>query len=297
MKHLLVVILEDLSRLQKLMAAWKRVGVPGVTILQSVGGFHAENWFERLGLRGISRLFDQDEVRQRTLMSLIDGEDFLEQAIAEADKVVGGFDRPHSGILFTLPVGRTLGLRKWDQDETEEAQSAEERRFTAGRLRLTTPVSEVVDVLRLDPAVVSPDARLEEIVVELLAHPNVQVVCVQNEDKHLVGLIDMTNLSNALFQAIFPEEYLGKLSHLDEVLRFVDRTKIHRAADIMEEPASVRLKDTLQEAFHIVHQRGLPGVPVIDDQYHIIGYINLLELMAVCLGYTDKHGDEAGGGA
>lgn len=295
MIHLLVVILEDLSKLPDLMKAWKRIGVPGTTILQSMGGFRAESWLMRLGLGGISRLVDQTEVRQRTLLSLIEGEDLLELAIAEADEVVGGFDRPHSGILFTVPVGRTLGLRKWVQKVEESDHASEERGFDALKLRLTTPVSEIMDVLSLEPAVVSPEASLQEVVAELLSHPNVQVVCVQNEAKHLVGLIDITKLSNALFQEVFPEEFLGELTDLEEVLQFADRTKFHQAADIMQDPVYVRLQDNIQKAFHIIHQRGLPGLPVVDEQYHIIGYINLLELMAVCL-RSLENGKEIGGG-
>ncbi|HEX6304897.1 MAG TPA: CBS domain-containing protein [Anaerolineales bacterium] len=297
MIHLLVVILEDLSKMPDLMKAWKRIGVPGTTILQSMGGFHAETWLQRLGLGGISRLVDQAEVRQRTLLSLIEGEDLLELAMAEADEVVGGFDRPHSGILFTLPVGRALGLKKWAQVGETSDQTAEESRFEAGGLRLTTQVSEIMDVLSLEPVVVSPEASLDEVVTELLSHPNVQVVCVQNEAKHLVGLIEVTKLSNALFQEVFPEEFLGELTDLEEVLQYADRTKIHRAADIMQNPVYVRLQDNIQEAFHLVHQRGLPGIPVVDEQYHIIGYINLLELMAVCLRSIENRKESGGGGA
>jgi hypothetical protein len=32
-----------------------------------------------------------------------------------------------------------------------------------------------------------------------------------------------------------------------------------------------------------MHDHDLPGLPVVDDRYHVTGYINLLELMAVCL--------------
>ncbi|HZD58553.1 MAG TPA: CBS domain-containing protein [Anaerolineales bacterium] len=297
MAHLLVVILEDLTRLPDLMASWKRIGVPGVTLLQSLGGFHAESWLHRMGLGGISRIFEQVELRQRMLLSLIEGDDLLEQAIAEADEVVGGFDRPHSGILFSIPVGQALGLRKWTQDEILRSKRMEGKGLESAGLRLTTPVSEIINVLSLDPAIVSPEASLQEVVAELLAHPNVQVVCVQNEEKHLVGLIDMINLSNALFQEIFPEEYLGELTDLEEVLRYADRTRIRTAADIMQEPASVRMQGNLQAAFHIVHQRGLPGIPVVDDQYHIIGYINLLELMVGCLRSIENRREEAGGEA
>jgi nitrogen regulatory protein P-II 1 len=295
MIHLLVVILEDLSKMPDLMKAWKRIGVPGITILQSMGGFHAETWLQRLGLGGISRLVVQPEVRQRTLLSLIEGEDLLELAIAEADEVVGGFDRPHSGILFTVPVGRALGLKKWVQETEGFHQATEEGGFGADRVRLTTPVSEIMDVLSLEPVVVSPEASLPEVVSALISHANVQVVCVQNELKHLVGLIEVTKLSNALFQEVFPEEFLGELTDLEEVLQYADRTKYRRASDIMQEPVYVRLHDDIQKAFHLVHQRDLPGIPVVDEQYHIIGYINLLELMAVCLRSIENRQENGGG--
>ena len=32
-----------------------------------------------------------------------------------------------------------------------------------------------------------------------------------------------------------------------------------------------------------MHEHGLSGVPVVDERYHVVGYINLLELLAICL--------------
>jgi CBS domain-containing protein len=285
MTYLLVVILNNLSNLPKIMQAWRRIGVPGVTLLQSVGGFHAENWLQRIGLGGFSRLFDSGEYRQRTLLSLIQGEELLEQAIAEAELVVGGFDSPHSGILFTVPVGKVLGLQKWDLGETLSAPHppGAARPIDTGALDDATRVAEIVDILHLDTAVVSVHASLPEVVEALLANPNVQVACVVNEENHLVGLIDTKTLANALFLAVFPEEFLGNLKNLEEVLSLADRRKVRQAADIMQEPAFLQMEDTLREAFHRIHQSKLPGLPVVDHHYHIQGYINLLELMAVFL--------------
>jgi CBS domain-containing protein len=285
MTYLLVVIVNNLSSLPKIMQAWRRIGVPGVTLLQSVGGFHAENWLQRLGLGGFGRLFDAGENRQRTLLSLIQGEALLERAIAEAELVVGGFDSPHSGILFTVPVGRVLGLQKWGQDETQAASQTEGEALPLDPAALdgTTRVAEVVDILRLDTAVVPVHASLPEVVEALLANPNVQVACVVNDEQHLVGLIDTVTLSNALFLEIFPEEFMGDLKDLEQVLSLADRRKMRRAADIMQEPAFLRLEDSLREAFRLIHKRKLTGLPVIDHHYHITGYINLLELMVVCL--------------
>ncbi len=47
--YMLVVISLDLKRLPALLAAWKRIGVPGVTLTNSVGGYQAVNWLERSG--------------------------------------------------------------------------------------------------------------------------------------------------------------------------------------------------------------------------------------------------------
>jgi len=35
-------------------------------------------------------------------------------------------------------------------------------------------------------------------------------------------------------------------------------------------------------AFSRMHDNRLSGLPVVDDRYHVVGYINLLELMAAC---------------
>lgn len=287
MAHLLVVILEDMERLPKLLQAWKRIGVPGVTLLHSVGGYRAETWLARLGLAGLSRLLERGEVRQRTLLSLIDDEELLERAIAEADEVVEGFDRPHSGILFVVPVTKALGLKKWPAtgEAVQEAPAPERGEVVLER---TQTVAALMKVLDLSPVVVPVDATLEEIVAALLEKPDVSVACVVNEEQRLVGLVDTPTLADAFLLTVFPEEFLGELSDLSEVEAFAQRTRVRRAADVMREPVWVRPNDTVADAFHLLHKHKLPGIPVVDEHYRVIGYINLLELMGLCLQGNQK---------
>jgi len=121
MTTLLMVILHDLTYMPEILDAWKRIGVPGVTILHSIGGFQASELVRKSGLGGFLKMFEEVRSSQRTLFSLIDDQALLEQAISEADRVVKGFDRPRSGILFTLPIGQVLGLQKWHlEDEFQE---------------------------------------------------------------------------------------------------------------------------------------------------------------------------------
>ncbi len=279
MANLLMVILEDVEKLPKLLAAWKRIGVPGVTLLHSVGGYRAESWLNRVGLGGLSRLFE-GEIQQRTLLSVIDDDVLLERAIAEADEAVDGFDRPHSGILFVVPVARTLGLKKWTQ--TREHPSPTPPPMSPETLKHKT-VADIMDVLKLAPAVVRVDDSLEQVIRTMLAHADVQVVAVVNEVDRLVGLIDVFTLADTFLLTFFPEEFLSHMTSLEQVEAFAQHTHIKQAADIMLEPAWVQLDDSVAKAFHIMHERRLVGLPVVDEGYHVIGYINLLELMSVCM--------------
>ncbi len=112
-----MVILHDLTYMPEILESWKEIGVPGVTILHSIGGFQASELVRKSGLGGFLKMFEEVRSPQRTLFSLIDDQAMLEQAISEADRVVKGFDRPRSGILFTLPIGQVLGLQKWHKGE------------------------------------------------------------------------------------------------------------------------------------------------------------------------------------
>ena len=94
MHNLLLIILNDIGKLPEILEIWREIGVPGTTILESVGGHATRNWLSRVGLGAISNLFETKEVQTRTLIAVFEDEGLLEQAIAEAERVVGGFDRP-----------------------------------------------------------------------------------------------------------------------------------------------------------------------------------------------------------
>ena len=111
MAQLIVVILDDLKHLPAMLSAWRAIGMPGATILESVGAYRAENWLGRAGLGALSHLFEADEVRRRTLLAVVDDK-LVDPAVAEAERVIGGFSRPNSGLLIVVPITRVLGLKK-----------------------------------------------------------------------------------------------------------------------------------------------------------------------------------------
>jgi CBS domain-containing protein len=281
MIHLLIVILDDLSRMPALLQAWQVIGLPGATILESAGAHRTMTWLSRVGLGALGRLFEAEEVRRRTLLVAVEGDRLLEQAMAEAERVMGGFDRRDSGLLLVLPVAQVRGLHK------VQAKPRPERLPRALRpewmIQRDMPVEEVAQILVLEPTFVHPEMPLDEVARTMLAHPRVHLVCVVDGGGRLVGVLDMRTLADDLFFHIMPEEFLSEMTDLDHVLQFAQMSGIRTVAEAMKEPVWVKRGETVKDAFKRMHEHGLPGLPVVDDRYHVVGYINLLELMAVCL--------------
>jgi CBS domain-containing protein len=290
MTHLLIIILDDLSRLNDLLQAFRNIGVPGVTILESAGAYRVESWLERVGLGGLDRLFESHEVRRRTLLVAVEDDELLSQAVAEAERVVGGFDRPDSGLLLVLPVSQVKGLHKvMPQPVPEVLPPAVIPNWVVLRDK---PVEEAAAILDLQPTVVSPETPLDDTARIMLTHPNVHVACVVAEDGRLVGLLGLRALADDIFFHIMPEEFLSEVHDLDEAMEYASRSGIRTVADAMRDPVWVKQGDTVKEAFKAMHDHHLSGVPVVDEQYHVVGYINLLELITLCC--DDDDIDEEG---
>ena len=47
----------------------------------------------------------------------------------------------------------------------------------------------------------------------------------------------------------------------------------------MIEPVSIHIDDMVSDAFKLMHRHKLPGMPVVDDENHVVGFLSLLELM------------------
>jgi CBS domain-containing protein len=272
--------LDDLERMPVLLEEWRKIGVPGVTMLESVGGYRVSTWLGRVGLGALDHLFDAEEVRRRTLLVAVEDDELLAKAIAEAERVVG-FDRPHSGLLLTLPVAQIKGLHPVQPEESDlELPPAVQPDW---KVRRDTPVEVVLDILDLEPTIVRPDTPLDVVAQAMLDHCNVHVACVVAEDGRLVGLVGLRRLADDLFFHIFPEEFLSEVTDLEHVMDYAEKSRMRTAADAMQEPVWVKPGETVKDAFKRMHDHRLSGLPVVDDQYHVIGYINLLELLATTL--------------
>jgi hypothetical protein len=59
---------------------------------------------------GLQSLISRSRPRNQTLFSVIEDSDKVDQAIELIESVCGRFTSPSTGIVFTLPVNRVVGL-------------------------------------------------------------------------------------------------------------------------------------------------------------------------------------------
>lgn len=117
--YMLVMVLDDSSRLNELLASWVEAGVKGVTILESTGVNRvlprdtASPMFA-----GFTQIFGTGRVGHNTLFAVIEDLETAEAAVSATEKLLGDLTKPHTGIIFALPVIKTWGLPEPYASET-----------------------------------------------------------------------------------------------------------------------------------------------------------------------------------
>lgn len=122
MPELIVLVLDDASKFNDVITAWIKVGVPGLTLLDSAGFGHALTHKDE-GTRSdlpllpsFASLLRVREDPSRVLFSVVPDGFPVETLIELTEAITGPLTAPDTGIFFTLPVTRTRGglHRKFD---------------------------------------------------------------------------------------------------------------------------------------------------------------------------------------
>jgi hypothetical protein len=58
----------------------------------------------------LSRLLQSREERHRTLFTVVETEEMVENVIKATEAIIGNMEAPHNGVMFVLPVSRVVGL-------------------------------------------------------------------------------------------------------------------------------------------------------------------------------------------
>jgi hypothetical protein len=112
MAQILFLVIDDEDLSPDILEAWEQVGVPGVTMAETLGSKHHHDATRDdlpfvVSLRAV---LESQETRTRTFFSVIDDDAVVERAIAAALRVIPDLAEGHHGIMFTMPVSRVWGL-------------------------------------------------------------------------------------------------------------------------------------------------------------------------------------------
>ena len=116
---LLIMVLDDSTRLNEVLEAWKGVGIPGITILESTGlNRILPRHTAKPMYAGFSQVFGSGRVGHHTLFAIINSLELANAAAEATELVLGDLTLPHTGIVCALPIAQTWGIPEpYDDDQ------------------------------------------------------------------------------------------------------------------------------------------------------------------------------------
>ncbi len=135
----------------------------------------------------------------------------------------------------------------------------------------TFKVKSVRSLITKSASTVKKDADAMTIAKAIVKDPKTRSVYVVDSDNKLLGIIPVINFTQYLFYEYVPDEFL----YYKAIMPIEEIT----AEDIMLPPVYVKEEDTLDTAFQKMFSENLKELPVVDDEMHVIGDLNILELV------------------
>jgi hypothetical protein len=113
---LIVLVVNDPHHCKELLNAWKEAGVPGATIIETLGLQRALKGVIRDNLPLLPSLEDiesGEESRNRTLFSVVLDQETVERVRKGTEAVLGCLECEDTGFMFVVPVSEAFGL--WNE--------------------------------------------------------------------------------------------------------------------------------------------------------------------------------------
>lgn len=133
--------------------------------------------------------------------------------------------------------------------------------------------------------VVSGDQSVADVAECFADNPGVSTSPVVDERGRLLGIIPMRLLLDDLYLLIAPEEFLADLDEEGRLEEFGRISRAKTASALMEPPAYVTADDSARDAFALMHERQLEGLPIVDAEIKVVGYLDRLHLVRLWLRY------------
>ena len=109
--RMIMLVLDDPSRLDEVLEEWHSVGVSGVTIMETVGAHRRE--MRRVPSRylfGLPGLTESAERSQYTLFAIVPDGSTADLCLAATERIVGDLEEPDTGVFAAWELSSAKGV-------------------------------------------------------------------------------------------------------------------------------------------------------------------------------------------
>jgi nitrogen regulatory protein P-II 1 len=107
--QLLIAVINHPEKLDEILSGFVELGITGATILSSEGMGRVLS-SEVPIFAGLTALAEHSRPQNYTIFSVVREADKVDQAIRLLREICGNLEDPATGIAFTLPITRVVGL-------------------------------------------------------------------------------------------------------------------------------------------------------------------------------------------
>lgn len=112
--YMILFVLDDAAKLDKVLDAWEKIEIRGVTIFESTGINRHKGRKKAhipIPMRYVFQpAADSEENGNLTLMTIVDNEETITSCIEVTETIVGPLDQPDTGVLAAWPLTNVRGV-------------------------------------------------------------------------------------------------------------------------------------------------------------------------------------------
>ena len=106
--HLLIAVVNDPEKIDEILSGYLELGITGATVINSEGMGRVLSHDIPI-FAGLQTLITRSRPQNRTIFSVVE-DDKIDPALDLLQEVCGDLTDPATGIAFTLPLDRVVGL-------------------------------------------------------------------------------------------------------------------------------------------------------------------------------------------
>ncbi|HEX7089750.1 MAG TPA: hypothetical protein VF192_06410 [Longimicrobiales bacterium] len=107
--QLLIAVINQEEKLDEILSGFLELGITGATIIASEGMGRVLSHDIPI-FAGLQTLLARSRPQNQTIFSVINEDEKVDGAIALLQEICGNLENPATGIAFTVPVTRVVGL-------------------------------------------------------------------------------------------------------------------------------------------------------------------------------------------